>query len=111
MNIDESKIEEAITSNTKAILTLNYGGVSCDYKSIKEIARKHNLYVIEDNAHGTGARYGSTFLGSFGHISTFSFDHLKSINCGQGGGIAINDPTLLERFYVHYEFGTNRRSF
>ena len=111
MNIDESKIEEAITHRTKAILTLNYGGVSCDYHAIKAIAKKNNLYIVEDNAHGAGAKYGDEFLGSFGHISTFSFDHLKSINCGQGGGIAINDASLLDKFYIHYEFGTNRRSF
>ncbi len=111
MNIDAAKIEAAVTPKTKAILTINYSGVACDYTAIKNIAQKHQLFVIEDNAHGTGAKQGENSLGSFGDISTFSFDHLKNISCGQGGGIAINNEKLLENFFVHYEFGTNRRNF
>lgn len=111
MNIDAAKIEAAITPKTKAILTINYSGVACDYVAIKKIAQKHQLFIIEDNAHGTGAKQGENSLGSFGDISTFSFDHLKNISCGQGGGIAINNEKLLENFFVHYEFGTNRRNF
>lgn len=111
MNIDAAKIEAAITTKTKAILTINYSGVACDYRAIKDIAKKHRLFIIEDNAHGTGAKQEENFLGTFGDISTFSFDHLKNISCGQGGGIAINNEKLLESFFVHYEFGTNRRNF
>ncbi|MFN8322840.1 MAG: dTDP-4-amino-4,6-dideoxygalactose transaminase [Chitinophagales bacterium] len=111
MNLDETKLEAAITARTKAILTINYAGVSCNYPVIKEIAQRYNITVIEDNAHGTGAKIGNNALGTFGDISTFSFDHLKNISCGQGGGIAINNLKLLEHFYVPYEFGTNRRSF
>lgn len=111
MMMDETKIEAAITTKTKAILTLNYAGVAQDYSVIAHIAKKHNLLVIEDNAHGLLAKQNGRLLGSFGDISTFSFDHLKNITCGQGGGIAINNPALLERFYLAYEFGTNRRSF
>jgi dTDP-4-amino-4,6-dideoxygalactose transaminase len=111
MNIDETKIEAAITSKTKAIVTLNYSAVGCNYEAIRKIADKHNLFIIEDNAHGIGAKYEGKFLGTFGDISTFSFDHLKNISCAQGGGIAINRNDLLENFFVHYEFGTNRRSF
>lgn len=111
MILDESKIEAAITNKTKAILTLNYAGVACNYEAIKRIADKHQLYIIEDNAHGVGAKQGDKFLGTFGDISTFSFDHLKNISCGQGGGIALNNENLLENFFVHYEFGTNRRNF
>lgn len=111
MMMDESKIEAAITPKTKAILTLNYAGVAQDYSAIKAIAQKHNLLVIEDNAHGLLAKQNGQLLGTFGDISTFSFDHLKNITCGQGGGIAINNSALLERFYLAYEFGTNRRSF
>ncbi len=111
MNIDTTKIEAAITPKTKAILTINYSGVACDYIAIKNIAQKHKLFIIEDNAHGTGAKHGENSLGTFGDISTFSFDHLKNISCGQGGGIGINNESLLENFFVHYEFGTNRRNF
>lgn len=111
MNIDESQIEAAITPHTKAILTLNYAGVACNYEVILPIAKKYGLSVIEDNAHGIGAKYKGRFLGTFGDISTFSFDHLKNVTCVQGGGMAINNPTLFERFYVTYEFGTNRRAF
>lgn len=111
MNMDETKIEAAITSKTKAILTLNYASVCCNYEAIRKIADKHKLHIIEDNAHGILAKQGERFAGSFGDISTFSFDHMKNISCGQGGGIAINNPALLEGFFVPYEFGTNRRKF
>jgi dTDP-4-amino-4,6-dideoxygalactose transaminase len=111
MNIDETKIEAAVTPKTKAIVTLNYSSVGCNYEVITTIARKHNLYVVEDNAHGILAEYKGKHLGTFGDISTFSFDHLKNVSCGQGGGIAINNESLLENFFIHYEFGTNRRSF
>lgn len=111
MNIDEAGIEKAITSKTKAIVTVNYASIACNYDAIKEIASRHGLYVVEDNAHGIGAKYEEQFLGTYGDISTFSFDHLKNVTCIQGGGIAINNEELLENFYVAYEFGTNRRSF
>lgn len=111
MNINEKEIEQAITSKTKAIVTLNYSAVGCNYEAIRAIADKHRLYIVEDNAHGIGAKYKGTFLGTFGDISTFSFDHLKNISCAQGGGIAINNRGLLDNFFIHYEFGTNRRNF
>lgn len=111
MNIDETQIEAAITPHTKAILTLNYAGVACNYEAILSIAKNHGLLVIEDNAHGIGAKYKGRFLGTFGDVSTFSFDHLKNVTCVQGGGMAINNPALFERFYITYEFGTNRRAF
>ena len=92
MNIDETKIEAAITTRTKAIVTLNYASAACNYDAIRNIARKNNLYIIEDNAHGILAEYKSgEYLGQFGDIATFSFDHLKNVSCGQGGGIAINN--------------------
>ncbi len=112
MNIDETKVETAVTPKTKAILTLNYASISCNYEALRKIARKHNLFILEDNAHGILAKdEQKNYLGTFGDISTFSFDHLKNVTCGQGGGIAINNEKLLKNFFVHYEFGTNRRSF
>ena len=95
MMMDETKIEAAITPKTKAILTLNYAGVAQDYSVITAMAKKYNLLVIEDNAHGLLAKQNGRLLGSFGDISTFSFDHLKNITCGQGGGIAVNKPWAL----------------
>ena len=112
MNIDETKIEAAITSRTKAIVTVNYASVGCNYDVIRDIARKHRLFIVEDNAHGILAEYKKgEYLGTLGDIATFSFDHLKNVTCGQGGGIAVNNEELLGNFFIHYEFGTNRRSF
>lgn len=111
MNISAAEVEKAITTSTKAIVTLNYAGVGCDYKVLKEMASKYNIPIVEDNAHGIGAKHNGNYLGSFGDISTFSFDHLKNITSFQGGGIVINNEEYLERFYVAYEFGTNRRLF
>ena len=90
MNIDEALIEDAITEKTKAIITPHYGGVGCEMDTITEIARRHNLAVIEDNAHGILATYKNKALGSFGDISCISFDYQKNITCHQGGAITIN---------------------
>lgn len=111
MNIDAVALENAITSNTSAVITINYGGVSCDYDTIKRSCKKHNLVLIEDNAHGMGATYKDIPLGNFGDIMTVSFDFLKNISCYEGGGITINDCSMLERFRLAYEFGTNKMDF
>lgn len=108
MNIDASQIEGALTPKTKAIISINYGGVSCDYDTIRALCTKHQLYLIEDNAHGILGKYKDEFLGSIGDIACFSFDHLKNFTCYQGGGIAINNPELLQNFQISSEFGTNR---
>lgn len=110
MNIDSKSIQRAITEKTKAIITINYNGVACDYDKIRNICDTNKLYLIEDNAHGIGATYKNKALGSIGDISTFSFDYLKTFSCFQGGGIAINNTSLLDKFYVASEFGTNRRA-
>lgn len=111
MNIDESLIEPAITEKTKAILTINYSGVGCNYDVINAVAKKYNLKVIEDNAHGVLAKYKGGYLGSFGDISTNSFDHLKNISCGEGGAILFNDDFFQEQVKLRYEFGTNKLDF
>lgn len=110
MNIDSNQIEQAITTKTKAVITINYGGVACDYDKITAICKKHNLFLIEDNAHGLLSEYKGKVLGSFGDIATFSFDHMKNISTYQGGGIIINNKKLLDNYYLISEFGTNRRS-
>lgn len=111
MCINASAVKSALSQKTKAIVTINYAGNGCDYVALRKIAEEHSLFIIEDNAHGTGASMNGQPLGTFGDVSCFSFDHLKNIGSGQGGGIGINNKLLLERFFITYEFGTNRRSF
>jgi dTDP-4-amino-4,6-dideoxygalactose transaminase len=111
MNIDEKLLEEAVTPRTKAILTINYSGVGCEYDSIKKIAEKHNLRLVEDNAHGITAKYKDKPLGTFGDVATFSFDHLKNITCGQGGAISIAKKMQDSNLEYYYEFGNNKAEF
>ncbi len=111
LNIDETQIEAAITPKTKAIVMLHYAGIACEIDTILAIARKHKLYVIEDNAHGILAEYKDKPLGSFGHLATLSFHETKNITCGQGGALLINDEKLIEPAYVIRDKGTNRHVF
>lgn len=111
MNIDPKAIEAAITPRTKAVITINYGGVSCEYESILKICKKHDILLIEDNAHGIRAKYNGKWLGTFGDISTISFDYLKNVSCNEGGGISINNQHLLNSFERAYHFGTNKGAF
>lgn len=110
MNINVDSIEESITSKTKAILSINYGGISCDYDRILDLCKKHKLYLIEDNAHGILGKYKKMTLGSIGDIACFSFDHLKNFSCFQGGGISINNKSLLNKYHISSDFGTNRKA-
>lgn len=110
MNINADKLEEAINEKTRAVMVINYGGVGCDFNRLQTICKKHNLYLIEDNAHGLKCKYNDQFLGSFGDVSTFSFDHMKNITSFQGGGISINNTELLNRYFIASEFGTNRKA-
>ena len=111
LNIDAMLVEQAVTPRTKAICVVHYGGVACDMEAILEIAKRHNLTLIEDNAHGLFARYKGKFLGSFGSMATQSFHETKNITCGEGGAILINDQHLVERAEILREKGTNRSSF
>jgi dTDP-4-amino-4,6-dideoxygalactose transaminase len=111
MNIDEKKIEAAITNKTKAIVPVHYAGVACEMDSIMEIAKKHNLIVIEDAAQGIDARYKGKSLGSIGHIGVLSFHETKNIHCGEGGAILINDKKYIERAEIIREKGTDRSKF
>jgi len=110
-NIDESQIEAAITPKTKAIVVVHYAGVACNMQAILELAYKHDLWLLEDNAHGLLSTYKDHPLGSMGHLSTLSFHETKNITCGQGGAILINDEQLLERAHVLRDKGTNRDAF
>lgn len=111
LNLDESLIEPAITSHTKAIMPVHYGGTGCEMDRIMEIARKYDLKVIEDAAQAVNAWYGGRSLGSIGNLGTFSFHHTKNFHCGEGGALCINDPNLVARAEILREKGTNRTQF
>ena len=111
LNIDETKIEQAITPHTKAIVVVHYASVACEMESIVKLARAYHLALIEDNAHGLFARYNGAFLGTFGTMATQSFHETKNFTCGEGGALLINAPDLIERAEIIREKGTNRSRF
>ena len=112
MNIDESKIEAAITNKTKAIVPVHYAGVSCEMDTIMDIAQRHDLYVIEDAAQGMMSTYKGQALGTIGHLGTFSFHETKNYTSGgEGGLLIINDEKFKERAEIIREKGTNRSQF
>ena len=111
LNLDERLIEAAITDRTKAVVVVHYAGVSCDMDAINEIAVRHGLTVIEDNAHGLGATYRGRPLGSLGAMATQSFHVTKNVQCGEGGALVLNDAALVERAEIIREKGTNRSQF
>ena len=111
LNIDASKIEAAITTRTRAICVVHYGGVACEMEQIQDIASKHKLLLIEDNAHGMFAKYKGKYLGTFGALATQSFHETKNIICGEGGALIINDESMVERAEILREKGTNRSRF
>lgn len=111
LNLDETKLEAAITPRTKAIVPVHYAGVGCEMDSILEIAKHHSIAVVEDNAHGLFGRYKGKLLGTFGAMATQSFHETKNFSCGEGGALLINDPALAERAEIIREKGTNRSRF
>lgn len=111
MNIDETKIETAITPKTKAIMVVHYAGVGCNMDEIMKIAKKHNLLVIEDAAQAVNAKYKGKYLGTIGDIGCFSFHETKNYSMGEGGGISINNPKFVDRADIIREKGTNRTQF
>ncbi|KIM13374.1 MAG: TDP-4-oxo-6-deoxy-D-glucose aminotransferase [Sulfurovum sp. FS08-3] len=112
MNIDERKIEEAITDKTRAIVPVHYAGVACEMDTIMDIANRYNLAVIEDAAQGMMSTYKGRALGNIGHIGTYSFHETKNYTSGgEGGVIFINDESYLEHAEIIREKGTNRNKF
>jgi len=111
LNIDATKIEAAITPKTRAICVVHYGGIACEMEQILQIAAKHNLLLIEDNAHGLFAKHKGKYLGTFGALATQSFHETKNIVCGEGGALIVNDEALVERAEILREKGTNRSRF
>jgi dTDP-4-amino-4,6-dideoxygalactose transaminase len=112
MNIDENKIESAITSKTKAIVPVHYAGVSCEMDKIMALATKYNLYVVEDAAQAVMSKYKGKKLGTIGHIGTYSFHETKNYtSAGEGGALVINDLKFINRAEIIREKGTNRSQF
>ncbi|MCI6880961.1 MAG: dTDP-4-amino-4,6-dideoxygalactose transaminase [Lachnospiraceae bacterium] len=111
MNIDETKIEDAITEKTKAIVPVHYAGVSCEMDKIMELAEKYHLTVIEDAAQGIMSTYKGRALGTIGDYGCFSFHETKNYSMGEGGALLIRDPKNVERAEIIREKGTNRAKF
>ncbi len=111
MNIDETKIEEAITEKTKAIVPVHYAGVACEMDTIMDIARRHNLLVIEDAAQGVMSKYKGKALGTIGDYGCFSFHETKNYSMGEGGAILIKNEDMIEPAEIIREKGTNRSKF
>ena len=112
LNIDPECIESAITSKTRAIVAVHYGGLACDMDSIMQISKKHNLFVCEDAAMACTSTYHGRMLGTIGNVGCISFQEKKNFTAGgQGGALLINDSSLMQRAETLYEHGSNRANF
>lgn len=111
LNLDESLLNQAITTRTKAVVPVHYAGVACEMDTILQIAREHGLFVIEDAAQGVNATYKGAYLGTLGDFGTYSFHESKNFVCGEGGALIINKDGFSERAEIIREKGTNRAKF
>lgn len=111
LNLDETKLESLVSHRTKAILVVHYAGVACEMDGILQVAGRHGIPVVEDNAHGLFGRYKGNYLGTLGCLATQSFHETKNFTCGEGGALLINDSRYIERAEILREKGTNRSSF
>ena len=111
MNIDETKIEDAITDKTKVIIAMHYAGVACEMDTIMDIARRYNLVVVEDAAQGVMSTYKDRYLGTIGDFGCYSFHETKNYSMGEGGALLINAPEYVERAEIIREKGTDRSKF
>lgn len=111
LNLDETRLEALITPRTKAIVPVHYAGVACEMNAIMEIANRHGIAVVEDNAHALLGKYHGQFTGTFGAMATQSFHETKNFTSGEGGALLINDGALIERAEIIREKGTNRSRF
>ncbi len=111
LNISFPDVVNAVTEMTGAVIVINYGGIPCDFDSLVPFCEERGIRLIEDNAHGLLSAYRGRSLGTFGHISTFSFDSLKMITCYEGGVIATRVPELWERIRKVHQVGTDRHDF
>lgn len=111
MNIDETKIEAAITERTKVIMVMHYAGVACEMDTIMDLARRHGLMVVEDAAQGVMSTYKGRALGTIGDFGCYSFHETKNYSMGEGGALIINNEAYNERAEILREKGTNRSKF
>ncbi len=111
LNLDETQVEALITPRTKVIVPVHYAGVGCEMDRILEIAARHGVAVVEDNAHAILAKYKGRLLGTFGCMATQSFHETKNFTCGEGGALFLNEAGLIERAEIIREKGTNRSRF
>ena len=111
MNIDETKIESAITDKTRVILAMHYAGVACEMDTIMDIARRRGLLVVEDAAQGVMSSYKGKALGTIGDFGCYSFHETKNYSMGEGGAVLVNNPAYVERAEILREKGTNRSKF
>ena len=111
MNIDENKIESAITDRTKVICVVHYAGVACEMDTIMEIALKHGLLVVEDAAQAVMSTYKGKYLGTIGNFGCFSFHETKNYSMGEGGALVINNSAYIDKAEILWEKGTNRTQF
>lgn len=111
LNIDETRIEAAITKRTRAIVPVHYAGVACEMDTIMDIAQRHDLLVIEDAAQGVMSTYKGRMLGSIGDLGTYSFHETKNVISGEGGALLINNPRFVENAEIIREKGTDRSKF
>ena len=111
LNLDESKIEHAITERTRVIVPVHYAGVSCEMDEIIRIARRHDLMVVEDAAQGVMSTYRGRALGTLGDFGCYSFHETKNYSMGEGGALIINNPEHIDRAEIIREKGTNRQRF
>lgn len=110
-NIDADLLEGLVTERTKAIALVHYAGIACDMQKIMDVARRHDLLVIEDAAHSIDSAFEKQPLGSIGHFGTFSFHETKNIMAGEGGALVVNEPRFHARADIIWEKGTNRVAF
>jgi len=111
LNADETKLEGLITPRTKALVVVHYAGVGCEMDTILEVAGRHGIPVVEDNAHGLFGKYKNRYLGTLGCLATQSFHETKNFTSGEGGALLINEPAFIERAEILREKGTNRSRF
>lgn len=111
LNLDETRLEQLITRQTKAVVVMHYAGIGCEMDTIRSIAARHRVPIIEDNALGLYGQYSKRFLGTFGLMSAASFHQTKTFACGEGGALFLNDPGLQARAEILRDKGTNRSQF
>ncbi|MBN1868841.1 dTDP-4-amino-4,6-dideoxygalactose transaminase [Candidatus Sumerlaeota bacterium] len=111
LNLDETRLESLLTPRTRAIVPVHYAGVGCEMDAILDLARRRNVAVVEDNAHGLFASYKGRRLGTFGCMATQSFHETKNVTCGEGGALLVNDPALIDRAEIVRQKGTNRNRY